>query len=173
MYMCCLPLYGFVHILGPCGSLQRTLLWGWEFPLLPPQPPEVFSLRSLRLYFPALEPWGCAVCHLVHQLQLCLPHSTIRRLARSSSHCLAESPLCPGCPSLPLLPGMNVSSLTPWLLDFHTIWFSVSSGCFLFLNCCPSFGCSRRHSESTYTTILAGSLWIALHFFTAICTLMC
>ena len=22
---------GFVYILGPCGSLQHTLLWGWEF----------------------------------------------------------------------------------------------------------------------------------------------
>ena len=29
---------------------------------------------------------------------------------------------------------------------------------FLFLNCCcPSFGCARRHSVSTYTSILAGS----------------
>ena len=27
-----------VHALGPCGSLQRTLLWGWEFLLLLPQP---------------------------------------------------------------------------------------------------------------------------------------
>ena len=25
--------------------------------MLPPQPPRVFSLRSLRLYFPTLEPW--------------------------------------------------------------------------------------------------------------------
>ena len=41
----------------------------------------------------------------------------------------------PGCLSLLLLPvWMNVSSLTPWLLDFHTVRFSVSSGCFLFLN---------------------------------------
>ena len=65
----------------------------------------------------------------------------------------------PGCPSAPLLPvWMNVSSLTSWLLDFHTVQFSVSSGCFLFLNCCcPSFGCARRHSVSTYASILAGS----------------
>ena len=28
---------------------------------------------------------------------------------------------------------MNISSLTPWLLDFHTIQFSVSSGCFFVL----------------------------------------
>ena len=49
---------GLVYSLGPCGSLQRTLLWGCEFlPLLPPQPPRVFSISGLRLYFPALEPW--------------------------------------------------------------------------------------------------------------------
>ena len=48
---------GFVYILGPCGSLQRTLLWGWEFLPLQPQPPQVFSVRVLRLYFPALGPW--------------------------------------------------------------------------------------------------------------------
>ena len=37
----------------------------------------------------------------------------------------------PSCLCLPLLPvWMNVSSLSPWLLEFHTVWFSVSSGCF-------------------------------------------
>ena len=46
-----------VHTLGPHGSLQRPLLRGWESLLLPPQPSGVFSIRGLRLYFPALEPW--------------------------------------------------------------------------------------------------------------------
>ena len=33
---------------------------------------------------------------------------------------------------------------------------------FLFLNCCcPSFGCARRHSVSTYTSILAGTRYIS------------
>ena len=60
--------------------------------------------------------------------------------------------------SAPLQVWMNVSSLTPWLSDFHTVRFSVRCGCFLFLNyCCPSFGCGRRHSVSTYASILAGS----------------
>ena len=41
---------------------------------------------------------------------------------------------------------------------FHTVPFSVTSGCFLFLNCCcPSFGCPRRPSMSTYASILARS----------------
>ena len=52
---------GFVFVLGPCGSLQWTLLWVWEFLLLP-QPPQVFSVRGLRLYFPSAGTLGCAVC---------------------------------------------------------------------------------------------------------------
>ena len=74
----------------------------------------------------------------------------------SASHSPAASPLCPGCLCLPLLlVWTNVSSLSLWLLDFHTVLFSVSYGCFLFLNCCcPSFGCARRHSVSTYASIL-------------------
>ena len=68
-------------------------------------------------------------------------------------------PLDPCCWSPPpLLVWMNVSSLSPWLLGFHTFRFSVSSGCFLFLNCCCPFGFARRHSVSTYASILAGSL---------------
>ena len=46
---------GFVYMLGCCGSLHRTLLWGWEF-FLPPEHPQVFS-EVLRLYFSVLEPW--------------------------------------------------------------------------------------------------------------------
>ena len=50
---------GFVHTPGPCGSLQRPLLRGWESLPLPPQSPRAFSIRALRLYFPRpeLEPW--------------------------------------------------------------------------------------------------------------------
>ena len=42
---------GFVYLLGPCGSLQQTLSWVWEF-LLPPQPPQVFSVRGFEALFP-------------------------------------------------------------------------------------------------------------------------
>ena len=85
-------------------------------------------------------------------------HSTICHVSRSGH--VASSPVRPGCPSPPLLPvWMNVSSSSPWLLDFCAVRFSVSSGWFfLFLNCCcPSFGCARRCSVSTYTSILAAS----------------
>ena len=51
-----------MHAPGPCGSLQRPLLWGWEFLLLPLQPPPVFSIRGLRRYFPHAGALGYAVC---------------------------------------------------------------------------------------------------------------
>ena len=130
---------GFMYVLGPCGSLQQTLLWGWEFLPLPPPPPRVFSISGLRLYFPALELWvawskaGSTSRCLASQLQLYPPHSTIRHLTGSASHSIVASPLHPGCPSPPLLlVWRNVSSLSPWLLDFYTVQFSVSSGCFCF-----------------------------------------
>ena len=105
--------------------------------------------------------WSTSCC-LSGQLQPCLPRATIRHhnppppWVHQPPPCHESSP--PGCSSLPLLQvWMNVS-LSPWLSDFHTVRFSVSSGWFVFLNCCcPSFGCARRHSMSTYTSILAGS----------------
>ena len=106
------------------------------------------------------------MCSLFHSPTFPPGLSVHECVPAGSSNCRhAMSPLCPGCPSPPLLPvWMNVSSLSPWLSDFHTVRFSVSSGCFLFLNCCPSFGCARRHSVSTYTSILARSPDIHVFF---------
>ena len=134
----------------------------------------MFSIRGLRLYFPELEPWvvqsvsspvgppclsmrECGATGSASSCTACPVHSTIHHL--SGFDCVAASPLNPGCPSPPLLlVWTNVSALSPWLSDFFAVQFSVSSGCFLFLNCCsPSFGCGRRRSVSTYTSILAGS----------------
>ena len=100
---------GFVYVLGPCGFLQWTLLWGWGFSHHL-SPHRFFQSKDLRLYFPALEPWvvpsvslhSCSsqfICthmcdHLLCQPPPCLPWS--------SGHCLATSPLCPVarlCPS--------------------------------------------------------------------------
>ena len=104
---------------------------------------------------------GSASHHLVGSTSCNLafpgPQSTTSR-GPPAARRLAASPLCPGCPSPPLLlVWMNVSSLSPWLSDFHTVRFSVISGGFLFLNCCCPFGCVRRHSVSTYTSILSRS----------------
>ena len=92
---------GFVYVVEPCGSLQRPLLWGWEFLLQLPQPPQVFSIIGLRLYFLVLELWVARFvtwstnCCLASQLQLCPPCSTIHHLSGSTSRCLAASPLHP------------------------------------------------------------------------------
>ena len=74
----------------------------------------------------------------------------------SASSSFAMCPLCPSCPSPPLQSvWMNVSSLNPWLSDFHAVRVSGSSGCFCFsIGCYPSFGCARKQSVSTYASIL-------------------
>ena len=51
----------FVYTLEPCGSLQWTLLWGWEFLLLP-QPPQVFTIRGLEDLSPCAGTLCCTVC---------------------------------------------------------------------------------------------------------------
>ena len=64
-------------------------------------------------------------------------HNLPPRWVRQPPPCCESFPPC--CPSPPLLlVWMNVSSLTPWLLDFHTVQFSVSSVCLL-LNLLLSF----------------------------------
>ena len=173
---------GFVHAPGPCGSLQWSLLWGWEFLLLPPQPPWVFSIRGLRLYFPTLKPWvawsaslpccssqfiymwiwGHRVCQPppcgVCQLQPGLPRSTICHLSESTSRRLAANPLHPQLPISAPPSGLDecfffISLVVrlPYSSVLCQFWLF-----FLFLNCfCSSFGCGKRHSVSTYASILA------------------
>ena len=92
-----------------------------------------FLSEALRLYFPIL-----AFC--VAQ-SISLPSCSSQFICTQMwDRPVCKSPPChesslTGCQSLPLLPvWMNVSSLTPRLSDFHTVQFSVSSGCFLFLN---------------------------------------
>ena len=134
-------------------------------------PTGVFNQRFEAL-FPHTGTVGCAVC-LASQLFLPvylhmnvgqpslqsatsqgLPAATVPALVLQLLSCHESS--SPGCPSPPLLPvWTNVSSISPWLSDFRAVQFSVSPGCFLILNCCcPSFCCVRRHSVSTYATIL-------------------
>ena len=53
---------GFVNVLGPCGSLQWTLLWGQEFLPLPPQHPQVFTTRSFQAL--VSQHWNPGLCRL-------------------------------------------------------------------------------------------------------------
>ena len=83
----------------------------------------------------------------------------------TASHCLAMCPFCPGCPSPPLLPvWMTVSSLIPWLSDFHTLLFSGSSCYFLFLNLL-SFFCFCREAKCIYLLLHLGWKSSSLSFF--------
>ena len=117
---------------------------------------------------PSLSMRECGATGSASCCTACPVHSPIHYLTVSASRHLDISPLCPGCVSPPLLlVWVSVSSLSPWLSDFHTVRFSVSSGCFLFLNCpCPYFGCARRRSVSTYASILARSLDVLFNLFT-------
>ena len=147
----------FVYILGPVGLSNELSCEAGSFSHCYLNPHRCFQSEALRLYFLVLEPW---VVWSVW-LPICSSWFICAQMWDHPGHqsppCQESSPL--GCLSPPLLlVCMNVSSLTPWLSDFHTVWFSVSSGCFCFyICCCPSFGCVRRHSVSTYASILAGS----------------
>ena len=96
-------------------------------------PHQCFQSEAFRLYFPKLEPWvvrpvslpSCSSWFICTQRW---DHPVLKLLPCRKSSLLH-------CWSLPLLAvWVSVSSLTPWLSDFHTVQFSISSGCFLFLN---------------------------------------
>ena len=66
-----------------------------------------------------------------------LPAATSPMWPAALPHVLsARLPICLSPPLLPVW--MNVS-LTLWLSEFHAVWFSGTSGCFLFLNSLLSF----------------------------------
>ena len=133
-------------------------------------PTAVFNLRCETL-FPCTGALGCLVC-LPPQLSLPVYlHVTVGPSTPSANAwcgppaAALPTPVCqppprsesslPNWVSPPLLPVcMNVffNSLVvrlPYNSTFCQSW--------LFLNCCcPSFGCVRKHSVSTYTSILAG-----------------
>ena len=101
-------------------------------------PQRFFQSEILRLYIPTLELW---VVRSVRSPVVLPSLSACKWGTMQSPSCrLAESPLQPDCPPPPLLlVWMNVSSLSPWLLDFHTVRFFGTYGCFLFLNLLSSF----------------------------------
>ena len=136
------------------GSLQRTLLWGWEFLLLLPQPPQVFSVRG----FEALFPWTGSLDCAVYLLPSCSSQFICRRMwdhpvCQPPPYC--ESSL-PGCPSPPFLQVWMNASLTRWLSDFPSVQFSVSSGCFLFLNLLLSFFWLCEEAQCVYLCLHLG-----------------
>ena len=151
-----------MYVLGPCGSPRTSPVKLGVSPAAASTPTGV-SVSCLRLHFPTLELWVAqpvtrsTSCYLAGQLQLCPVDSTICHLAGSASCHLTASPLRPGCPSLPLLPvWMDVSFVAPWLLDFHTVCFSVSFGCFLFLNLLLSLFWLCEEAQYIYLCLYLG-----------------
>ena len=156
---------GFVSVLGPCGSVQWTLLWGWEFlPLL--QPPQIFIVRGFEefFFFPYWDPgfWVCLT------LQLFLPvylHATVEPPGplATASPTLVFQPM-PCCESLPQLllsaPPISLdecfffNSLVVRLaysLIFWQLWLF-----FLFLNLLLSFSWLYKEANYMYLCLHLG-----------------
>ena len=117
-----------------------------SFSHCPLNPHRCFQSEAMRFYFPIVEPWvvqsvllpTCSSRFICKRMWDRPVHKPPPSLVLQPLPCHKSSPK--GCLSPPLLPvWMNVSSLTPWLLDFHTVRFSGSSGYFLFLNLLLSF----------------------------------
>ena len=91
---------GFVCVLGPCRSLQWTLLWDGEF-LPPPPPPQVFTAKGLEAL--VYQHWKPGLCS-----QSCsafvLPSISMSAATLPTRSIALRHPLCPSCPSWPQLP---------------------------------------------------------------------
>ena len=106
--------------------------------------------------------WNPGLCGLSSSLIVHpgLSACECRTAPSSSCHLALPHPLHPGCWSLPFLPvWMNVSSLTPWLLDFHTVRLSGSSGYFLFLNSLLLVFWFCEEAKHKYLHLHLGSKW--------------
>ena len=119
-------------------------------------PHRCFQSETLRLYFPA-GTLDCVVCLASPLFLPVYPHMDVGLPTPPATTHLSASPPHLGCPSPPLLPVcMNVSSLTPCLLDFHTVQFSGSSGYFLFLNLLLSFFWLCEEAQCVYLHLYLG-----------------
>ena len=127
--------------------------------------PWVFSVRGFEALFPCTGTLGCVICLAPQLFLLVYPHANMGLPSLPAPAlttpvlqllpCQESSP--PSCSSLPLLPvWMNVSSLTPWLSDFHMVQLSVSSGCFLFLNLLLSFFWLCKKAKCIYLHLHLG-----------------
>ena len=146
---------GFMYIVGPCGSLQWTLLWVWEFLLLL-QSSQVFIARGFEALFAHTRTLGCVVC-LAPQLflldYLCTNMGLPSPLATALSWVL---------PALAVL--FCPSYQSGWMFSFNSLvvrlpysLFFGSSGYFFFLNLLLSFFWLCEETKCSYLgPILAG-----------------
>ena len=106
-------------------------------------------------WYPGLHGLSCSRLFL-----LVYPHANVGPPATALPCVLSTlaAHLCPSYLSPPLIPvWINVSSLTPWLLGCHTVWFSGSSGCFLSSNLLLFFFWLCEEATCIYAFILARS----------------
>ena len=138
-----------------------TLLWGWEFLPLSPQPPQVFSVRGFEALFPCSGTLGCVVCLAP---QLFLPAYPQVNVGLPSPQDGSPSPLAAALPWV-LSTGLPISApptgldqcfffnslvvRLPYSLVLWQFWWI-----FVF-KLVVSFFWARRRSVSTYTFILA------------------
>ena len=153
------------------------------------QPPRAFSIKGLRLYFPALEPWvtqsaslpafclslsvrkcGASGCYP----PLCLPRSPPLWVRPSRFICANVGPqgllvvrlpalFVPHSTSLSPATATRVLSAPPTGLDECLFFISLVSD-FLVFRFSVSSGCARRHSVSTYAAILVLPLFFQISF---------
>ena len=117
--------------------------------------PTGFLSQRFEALFTYTGTLGCTVC-LAPQLFLPV---YLNAIVGPPSLPADDSPGPPAitCPSPPLpLVWMNVSSLTPWLSDFHTVRFSDSSDCFLLLNLLLSLFWLREEAQCIYLHLHLG-----------------
>ena len=125
--------------LGGWACVYSRILWApWmDSPVKMTVSPTIttpIGFYSQRFWGFSFWPWNPGLCGLSHSpvvppglsAQVC-------GISRSPGTALLRV-LSARCPTSPLLPVCMNVSLTLWLLDFHTVQFSDSSGCSLFLN---------------------------------------
>ena len=163
---------GFVYVLYPVNLSNKLSCEAGSF-FCQHNPQGVFIQRFWGFHFQCC---NCGLLHLSHSpvvppslssWKCATTLSTSQHVAWSSRCQLAPLPgplaaallpvLSAWMPiSAPLSVWMDVSSLTPWLSDFHTVWFSSSSSCFLFLNLLLSFFWLCKEAKCIYLGLHLG-----------------
>ena len=152
-----------MYVLGPCGPLQWTLLWGWGgrgwgskcYTSIPT------GFYSQRFWGFISLCWNPGLCSLFRSPVVPPSLSACKCGTAWSTSCHVTHPVLQPLPCrtfcLSLLPvWMNVSSFTPWFSDFHTVRFCGSSGYLLFLNLLLSFFWLCEEAKCIYLCLHLG-----------------
>ena len=114
-------------------------------------PHRILQPEVLKLYFPHAGILGCAVCLAPQSFLPVYPHASV-----GPPYPPADTQLPISSPPTSLHECFFFNSLVVTLSYSFDFLAVLVIFCFQ-ICCCPSFGCARRHSVSTYMSILAGS----------------